>query len=205
MQEDKMGDLRVTFPKPCPEQWDAMTPTGCDRHCASCDQVVLDLAELTIAEVEDHIASGAEICVRAQIDARGQIALKSNAWRDARRMFATVGAGIGLLTSGGAAVAGGKQPKGVIAGKVENVDWGTRVTATGADGKTYKANVKNNGDYKIKHVPPGTYSLTFIPSCGDPWDAGTSIVVAGKTTAKNTTAENKCIIVGLLEVEDNNG
>jgi hypothetical protein len=159
---------------------------------------------MTIGEIETLIDTGKEICVRAQINGQGRVALKSDAWRDARRMFATVGAGLGLMTTGGA-VASPRPAEGEIAGKVENSDWNTRATATGADGKIYSAKVKYNGRYKIKHLPPGTYRLSFTAECSEPWEAGNVIVAAGKKTIGNTTEEYGCIVVGLLELENKNG
>ncbi len=40
-----MRDLRVSFPKPCDERWEAMAPEGRARLCARCDTVVHDLSQ----------------------------------------------------------------------------------------------------------------------------------------------------------------
>ena len=119
-------------------------------------------------------------------------------------MFATVGAGAGLLTSSVAA-ASPRPAEGEIAGKVENSDWNTKATATGADGKVYSAKVKNSGRYRIKHLPPGTYKLSFTAECSEPWEAGNVMVADGKRTIGDTVEEYGCIIVGLLELENKNG
>ena len=47
-----MPDLRVSFPKPCEEKWEAMTPAGRARVCARCDKAVHDLASYTLDEAE---------------------------------------------------------------------------------------------------------------------------------------------------------
>jgi Carboxypeptidase regulatory-like domain len=199
-----MSSLRVRFPKPCGERWEAMAPSGCNRHCETCDKTIFDLAQMTIGEVETLIETGEELCVRAQVNEQGHVALRSDAWRDARRMIATVGAGLGLMTSG-AAVASPRPSEGAIAGKVEQSDWNTHATATSTDGKTYSARVKSNGRYKIKHLPPGTYKLSFTAACSEPWEAGTVTVADKQTATANTSGNDQCIVVGVLEIEKSYG
>ena len=51
-EEAAMGDLRVSFPKPCDEKWQAMTPEGRARVCGRCDKAVHDLSLYSIDEAE---------------------------------------------------------------------------------------------------------------------------------------------------------
>lgn len=39
------------LPQPCPESWDAMTPTATGRHCAACQKTVVDFTWKTDAEI----------------------------------------------------------------------------------------------------------------------------------------------------------
>ena len=200
-----MTDFRVSFPKPCTESWDAMAPVGCNRHCASCDTIIHDLAELTMAEAEALIASKAEVCVRARVSAEGRVALKSDGWRDARRMVATVGAGMGLIAASSPAFAARNPTVGSIEGKVAGGYWGMRVVATNARGKRYKASVQKEGRYRIGNLPPGSYSLYAVPNCGEPREMAQAAVVAGKATVTNLAETNECIIIGQLVIEEGNG
>jgi hypothetical protein len=90
-----MTDLHI--PTPCHENWDAMTPRGDGRHCASCAKTVVDLTALSPAEGRrklDHIrtqlAADVHVCVRAHADPRGRVVAPANRRR--------------LLTNGLAAV-----------------------------------------------------------------------------------------------------
>jgi hypothetical protein len=46
-----MPPLTLQIPAPCAESWDAMTPQGAGRHCASCQKVVVDFSQKTDAEI----------------------------------------------------------------------------------------------------------------------------------------------------------
>lgn len=65
--------------KPCHEPWDAMTPAGAGRHCASCDLTVVDLTAMPRAEarrwIERQAREGGRACVRAPRGRDGAIAL----------------------------------------------------------------------------------------------------------------------------------
>ncbi len=201
-----MGALKVSFPKPCAEPWEDMSPAGCNRHCASCDRIIFDLAELTIDEAEALLSKGDEVCVRAELNAQGGVKLKSDAWANARRMIATVGAGAGLLAVGSAAFAKNSPVDGSIAGKVENFWLSGTVTATRTDGQPYRAKIKRSGKYKVKHLPPGSYAMQFDDWCSEgPWQGGTVEVKVGETTRKDTKNPNGCIIVGQLKIEEHTG
>lgn len=43
--------LLLRLPQPCQESWDAMTPTGPGRHCATCQKTVVDFTQKTDGEL----------------------------------------------------------------------------------------------------------------------------------------------------------
>ncbi|MDQ2793387.1 MAG: hypothetical protein M3Y12_05195, partial [Bacteroidota bacterium] len=46
----------LIIPQPCPESWDAMSPTDMGRHCAACAKTVVDFTLKTDAEILAHLA-----------------------------------------------------------------------------------------------------------------------------------------------------
>ena len=45
----------IHLPQPCAESWAAMTPTATGRHCAACQQTVVDFTLKTDAEILDYL------------------------------------------------------------------------------------------------------------------------------------------------------
>lgn len=204
-EETGMSDLRVTFPKPCDEPWEAMAPAGCAPVCARCDKAVHDLSLHTLDEAEALLRANPSACVRARIDGDGIVALKPGRRGDTRRMVIAAAAAAGLLAAGTPACAGQDRPAGAIAGHVENFGIRMRVTATGPDGQAFRARINGNGRFRLRHLPAGTYTLTFVPSCGDSWTVENVVVGADETRVSNVQHMNNCIVVGLLEIEEARG
>jgi hypothetical protein len=197
-----MADLRVSFPKPCDEPWEAMAPAGCARICARCDKAVHDLSLHTFDEAEALLRADPGTCVRARIDADGVVALKPGRRGDARRMVIAAAASAGLLAAAAPAFAGRDRPAGAIAGNIETFGIRMGVTATGPDGQAFRARINGNGRFRLRHLPAGTYTLTFVPTCGDSWTVENVVVGAGETRVPNVQHMNNCIVVGLLRIED---
>lgn len=65
---------QLSVPQPCHERWDAMTPTGPGRHCAACQQVVVDFTQKTDAEILAHLAqlTGPRACGRFRAEQLGR-------------------------------------------------------------------------------------------------------------------------------------
>lgn len=61
-----MKRLQLTIPKPCHENWNAMTPAEKGRHCSVCDKVVVDFTGSSRQEIEATLLNnGAEkVCGR---------------------------------------------------------------------------------------------------------------------------------------------
>ncbi|RYG86864.1 MAG: carboxypeptidase regulatory-like domain-containing protein [Alphaproteobacteria bacterium] len=193
-----MADLRVSFPTPCDEKWEGMTPLGCNRVCAQCDKIIHDLSQYELEEAEALLRRDPETCVRARIDADGAIVLKRGS---VRRMVIAAGASAGLLASQ-PAFAGQDRPKGVITGKAFSFGYHTKVIATGPNGEIYRTKVKERGGYTFRHLPPGTYALTFVPDCGDGWTIKEVVVGDGQVIVPQSPDEGGCIIVGKMLIDD---
>ena len=199
-----MRDVEVSFPKPCSEQWESMAPSGCNRLCARCDTVVHDLSVLTFDEAQALVRREPDACVRATINARGEVALKSSGV-SVRQMVIALGASVGLFAGGAPVAAAERHDRASIAGTLTTSDWNTRVTATSAEGKSYRTRVKQSGKYRLKRLPPGTYSLTFVPSCGDPWSVDAIKVADNQPLTLDATDPNPCIVVGAIRIETDAG
>lgn len=198
-----MSDLRVSFPKPCGEKWDAMRPEGCNRFCDKCEKTIHDLSRLTLEEAERLASSGGEICVRAQVSSRGVVELRPG--RSTRRMVAAIGASVGILTASGQAAAAEEPKLGAIKGEVLGSCGGMIVSATAADGRTYHAKVGPNGRYKVKRLPAGRYEVTT--EVGPEPPKASEVIVEAGSTAKLDLEDplNYCIVVGMLKIDKSNG
>jgi len=199
-----MRDLRVSFPKPCDEKWEAMAPAGCARICARCDTPVHDLSLLSLGEAEALLRRNPGACVRARIDGDGIVALKPSRRGDARRMMIAVAATAGLLAGSAPALARPERPDGAIAGNI-NAGLSMRVTATARDAQRFRTRVRGNGRFRISHLPAGTYTLTFSPGCGSSWTVENVVVGTGETVLPNVQNEGECIVVGMLRIEEDRG
>lgn len=194
-----MRDLRVSFPKPCDEPWEKMTPAGCDRICARCDKVIHDLSNYELAEAQALLRRDSETCVRARIDADGNVLLKPG--RGMRRMVVAA-ATAGLAIS----VAGCVQPDhrdGSISGRVTNGDFhGGRVTMTGPDGSARTQRLRPGGRYQFSRLRAGTYTLAFKTECGDPWTVENVVVGRGETRQPDIEDPEPCLYIGQMRIED---
>jgi hypothetical protein len=107
----------------------------------------------------------------------------------------------GVLAVSAPAFARQDRPNGAITGTVDSVG-SMRVIATAANGQTFRSRVRSNGHFRIKHLPAGTYTLTFAPSCGERWTVEYVVVGTEETVVPNVRNEGECIVVGLLRIED---
>lgn len=200
-----MANLRVRFPKPCPEKWEAMAPLGNHRSCAMCDKIVHDLAEYDIDEAEALLGSKPDICVRARIDSHGVVMTKPDRTGSFRQIVTAVGVSAGLLVSA-PTIAREKASKGAIAGQERGLDFGTQVIARDSEGRAFRTTVKTSGSYRIKNLVPGTYTVEFISLCGERWMNSNVVVGEGQTISSEPPGDySGCVIVGRLESEDQRG
>ena len=200
-----MRDLRVSFPRPCDEEWEAMAPVDRSRICARCDKVIHDLSHYEFDEAEALLRRSPDTCVRARIGADGAVALKPGHRAKARRMMVAVAVTAGLLAAAEPALARRDRPGGVIVGNAESAGFRVRVTATGRDGTTFRTTVNRDGRYRIRRVPAGIYTLVFVPSCGESWTIENVVVGDGETVVPPTDDPGACIIIGMVRIEDGDG
>jgi hypothetical protein len=66
--------LRLRLVHQCAEAWGEMRPAHGGRHCAACDQQVIDWTEATEDEARAYLATlrGRTACVRMSVDGRGR-------------------------------------------------------------------------------------------------------------------------------------
>jgi hypothetical protein len=160
-----MADIKVSFPEPCSERWDAMEPRGCNRHCASCDKIVHDLASLTIDEAEALLESGDEVCVRARIRPDGLVKTANGFSRSSKRIMTAIGASVTLATAACQTTEAPKiSPRYEIKGHVGN-DWAASATLTSSDGKSRSKTLRGDLNFRFSNLRPGTYTLSFMGTC----------------------------------------
>jgi hypothetical protein len=200
-----MPDVRVSFPRPCDEKWEAMTPAGCDRVCGRCDKLIHDLSNYELDEAVALLRRNPGTCVRARVGADGTVALKPGRQESARRMVIAAALTASLLAGGEPAAASANRPQGAISGNVEACGARTRVIATDQSGATFRAKARDSGRYKIRHLPAGTYSLTFVPEVGEKWTLENIVVGDRETKLADSRKLDQCIVIGLLRIEDSKG
>jgi len=200
-----MSDLRVRFPRPCDERWEAMTPAGRARMCVRCDKAVFDLSRYDLDEAEALLRAKPGLCVRACVDADGAVALKPGRQDGRRRMIVAAAVTAGLLATAGPALAREDHRPGSLAGRVDGGSWGGTVVATDREGRTFRARMRANGRYRIGRLPAGTYMLTFDTGCGGRWTVENVVIGDGESVVRDSESPNVCITVGLVEIEDGRG
>lgn len=56
--------INITIPKPCHENWEAMTPEDKGRFCSVCTKTVFDLTKATDKEIIEHLRKDKNACGR---------------------------------------------------------------------------------------------------------------------------------------------
>ena len=58
----------INIPKPCLQDWDAMTPNSKGRHCLSCAKTVVDFTQMEVHQIQAYLAehSKQSICGRVE-------------------------------------------------------------------------------------------------------------------------------------------
>lgn len=196
-----MRDVKVTFPNPCDQPWNAMAPRGCNRHCAACDTLIHDLAALTLAEAKALLASGQEVCVRAKVGADGVIALKPSDRSTGRRLVAAATASLALATAACQTVPDAAEPRFQITGKFPWKDQFYNAELTSADGRQWpKRREPGTGRFIFEDLAPGVYELSTIGNCGERVVVETITIDATSVDLGRTApeADDSCLIIGVM-------
>jgi hypothetical protein len=56
--------LRITIPKPCHEDWNAMIPSDRGRFCNACTTQVVDFTNMSSDEITDYLTNNTNVCGR---------------------------------------------------------------------------------------------------------------------------------------------
>lgn len=196
-----MSDLRISFPEPCGESWDAMQPAGCDRICATCSETVHDLAKLTVQEAEALLREPGKHCVRAQVGPDGALSLRPGPSGRSRRILVAVSASVGLFASACETVPSAEVATGAIFGTVGRFSGVTYVRAVSADGRERRTRVRADGSYRLERLPYGTYSLRFTGTCGT-WEGEPITLLEREHSVDETADAPECIVIGMARLED---
>jgi hypothetical protein len=63
---ENQNEIKISIPKPCHEDWNAMTPNEKGAFCGKCAKTVVDFTKKTADEIKDFLVeqSGKKICGR---------------------------------------------------------------------------------------------------------------------------------------------
>lgn len=200
-----MADLRVSLPNPCGEPWEGMTPSGCNRHCASCDRMIHDLHALTFNEAEALLESGEGVCVRATIGKGGVVKLADSA-RSKRRMIAAVGASMALATAACQTVPHNERANRFsISGTLPIGP--TKPIVRSSDGRTWPVRIDpSNATFRAAGLYPGVYSITYRDPCGGEERVIEQITVRDQSVDLGQQLwSDDCIIIGVMMPLDRAG
>lgn len=97
--------MKVTIPKPCHENWAAMTPEEKGRFCQVCSKSVRDFTNASDQEIIDDLSQNSNICANFRVDQLD----RNLSYSFLNSLFAKFAVGF-VLTSGGL-VAAQTQPQ----------------------------------------------------------------------------------------------
>lgn len=92
--------MKVTIPKPCHENWVAMTPEEKGRFCQVCSKSVRDFTNASDQEIIDDLSQNSNICANFRVDQLD----RNLSYSFLNSLFAKFAVGF-VLTSGGLVVA----------------------------------------------------------------------------------------------------
>jgi hypothetical protein len=61
--------------------------------------------------------------------------------------------------------------------------------------------VRDDGSYRFKPLPFGSYSLKFVTDCGS-WDGDRVTLQESEHSVEKPSETQACIVVGLAKIED---
>ncbi|TGD78569.1 carboxypeptidase-like regulatory domain-containing protein [Hymenobacter wooponensis] len=101
----------LSVPKPCHENWQAMTPAAQGRHCAACDKVVVDFTRMTDMEILVYLGqSSGTSCGRFRREQLNRPLVAPVAVATWRKRWVALAAMIGLGTTAASTQGRAQQP-----------------------------------------------------------------------------------------------
>ncbi len=199
----RLQSIQLSIPNPCSQNWDEMTPSGNDRHCAHCSTTVIDFTTCTDAELYQFFAKGNDhVCGRylsTQLDRPIRIPLQPHS----RLYRMIVAMGLTLIFGAAVDVKAQDQPtvlkggiKGhIVAARDEPMDKYS-VQIIRGNKTILQLQADKNGDFEVPAIDTGYY---IVEVSNDVWpvDGLSEIrIAAGNTT--NVTIQPKEIVMGKL-------
>jgi hypothetical protein len=112
-----------------------------------------------------------------------------------------VSASISLFASACKSLPQTPSSRGVIVGEVARQSGVRWVTATAENGRTYKTDVHNDGSYRFKPLPYGSYSLSFVTDCGSLGSDRVSLRESQLLVGSHSFSD-ACMVIGMATIED---
>lgn len=194
-----MTDFEVTFPKPCGEVWEKMSPRGHHRHCATCHKTIYDLKALDFDEAATLLEGDDAHCFRAQVSSTGAIALRRTNAAPHRRLMASVGAGLSLAVAACHTIVGPPvSPRYELTGQVASDHWASQAVLISSDGREYKTRILKGEPFRLTNLQPGIYSLAINGMCGEMLRLEGIAIRDSDANVGSLTWEDDCIIVGVM-------
>jgi hypothetical protein len=195
-----VADLKVSFPEPCGEAWEGMTPSGCNRHCAACDKVIYDLAAMTFQDAEALLGQPDPPYVRARIAPDGTISLArdSGANRNGRRLVAAVSASMTLATAACQTPLGAVSPRFEISGETYSWYSSQQTRLVAADGRVRRPSLSKDARFRFSNLTPGTYTVSYTDMCGETHVGAPVTVTDEDVDVGMFRWEEECVIVGVM-------
>lgn len=113
--------MQITIPKPCSENWQAMTPNALGRHCDSCAKTVVDFTRMSDEEVQAyfHTSTDQRVCGRFRSSqlATFNLQIQAHSIRKPQQLFWAI-----LLTVFGTSLFSCSNHQNQTLGEVEWVD-----------------------------------------------------------------------------------
>ncbi|NVB79590.1 MAG: carboxypeptidase regulatory-like domain-containing protein [Kofleriaceae bacterium] len=170
----ELPNLRIGFA--CKQRWEDMVGDDRVRACGGCDRPVFNISAMTRAEAEAVLATrGLTPCVRFYRRPDGTVMTTDcpTGARPAPRRLAVVASSLAAFGAAPAALADPPPAEvtagtsGAIQGAVTDDKTGERlvgvtvVVTSPALPQTLTAITDEDGTYRVDHIPPGDYTVTF--------------------------------------------
>ena len=112
-----------------------------------------------------------------------------------------VGASIGLLASACETMPKAAAPMGVLTGKVDPRTGVRSVKAVSDNGRTYRTKVLDDGSFRFKPLPYGSYGMKFVSEC-ESWTGDRVNLRESEHSVAGPPGTEICVVVGMAKVDN---